>query len=63
MLFELFTYKINNREMWSYLKDSKISKYLPSRLFSFIEYNTINILRDIKPVDYGLWVFIDAVKV
>lgn len=31
-LFKIFTFKINNRELWSYLGHSSITKYLPKKL-------------------------------
>lgn len=36
-MFKLFTYKINNKEIWSYIVVSKMSKIIPKSLFKNIE--------------------------
>ena len=62
-LFRIFTFKIKNREIWSYLKDSKYSKYLPSKLISKIEYLIIFKFSDKKMRSEGLWQYIAAKKI
>ncbi len=63
VLYNIFTFKIINRELWSYLKDSKYSKYIPSKVVSEIEYFLINLLRDKNIVKNGMWQFIQAKKI
>lgn len=36
-MFKFFTYEINNKEIWSYIAVSKISKVIPKNLFKSIE--------------------------
>lgn len=36
-MFKFFTFKINNKEIWSYLAVSKISRIIPKRIFKNIE--------------------------
>lgn len=35
--FKLFTYKLNNKEIWSYIGFSKISKLIPKKIFKYWE--------------------------
>lgn len=63
ILFRLFTFKINNRELWSYLKDSKISKYLPSNTIYLSEYFIIKILINRNVNSTGLWQFVSVRKI
>lgn len=36
-MFKFFTYKLNNKEVWSYIGHSKITKIIPKKLFKNIE--------------------------
>ncbi len=62
LLFKIFTFKIRGRELWSYLKDSRISKYLPSRFISLIEFNILFRRLDKNISGKNMWQFISARK-
>lgn len=62
-LFKIFTYQFKDRELWSYLKDSKFSKYLPSNFISMMEYKILLPLLDDNMCEEGMWQFISAKKV
>ena len=63
-LFKMFTYKFRGRELWSYLKDSRFSKYLPKTIISDIEFVIINYFSNRCNKRSGeLWCYIEAVKI
>nr|MBI5456070.1 class I SAM-dependent methyltransferase [Candidatus Levybacteria bacterium] len=36
-MFKFFTYKLNNKEIWSYIGYSKVSKLIPKNIFKYFE--------------------------
>ena len=62
-LFKLFTNKFNNRELWSYLKDSKYSRYIPGKLIGMIEYMIVRKNVSVNENESGVWQYIAAQKI
>lgn len=62
-LFKLFTIKLADRELWSYLKDSKYSKYIPGVFMGELEYWIVRRIVSFNRSDKGVWQFISAKKI
>lgn len=61
-LFRLTTYKFFGREVWSYLRDSKFSKFLPTWLISKLTKKITEKHLSTTFISGGLWQYICAVK-
>lgn len=61
-LFKIAVKKFNGRELWSYLRDSKFSRYVPVTLLIYVLTPVIRILIGISQKDHGTWLFITAKK-
>lgn len=61
-LFKISTIKIFHRELWSWLRDSRFSFFIPKKLAIFLMAPLVNALINQSDRGLGTWLFLQAVK-
>lgn len=61
-LLKLATFKIKNRELWSYLRDSKLNRLLPKRIIESLVYKYLDFHFSDNTFSDGCFLFIKAKK-